>query len=157
MQSKEYYMSIALSEAKIASGKGEVPVGAVVVDESGEIISRGHNLRESTFDPTAHAEIVALREASVHRSAWNLSGCTMYVTLEPCVMCSGAIVNARIDKLYYGALDERYGGTDTLYRIPTDVRLNHRTEVEGGVMRFECREVLKEFFAGLRQKSKPPI
>jgi len=147
----EYYMQVALDEAKKAAMLGEVPVGAVIIDEVGEIIASAGNAREHSNDPSAHAEILAMRIAGQKRGSWNLNGCSLYVTLEPCCMCAGAIVNARISKLIFGAMDVRFGGTVTLYNIPVDSRLNHRAEVMSGIKEAECKEVLREFFKNKRK------
>jgi len=151
MKPHDYYMQIALDEAIKASKQGEVPVGAVIIDESGEVIASAGNMRESSNDPSAHAEILAMRKAGQKCESWNLSGCSLYVTLEPCCMCAGAIVNARIRRLIFGATDIRFGGAVTLYNIPADPRLNHRTEVISGVMEEECKKVLSEFFKDKRK------
>jgi len=153
MKSHEYYMQIALNEAKKASVLDEVPIGAVIIDEQGEVIAVAGNARESTNDPSAHAEILVMREAGQKRDSWNLNGCSLYVTLEPCCMCAGAIVNARISKLVFGASDTRFGGVVTLYNIVTDPRLNHRAEIIGGIMGEECKETLSGFFKDKRQKA----
>ncbi len=138
-------MKKALLQARVAYKKGEVPVGAVVVKD-GEIISRGYNLRESTNDPTAHAELLAMKKASKKLNSWRLSGCTLYVTLEPCPMCTGLIINSRIDKVVFGAYDQKAGCCTTLYHLATDERFNHRASVLGGVMEEECAKILSDFF-----------
>jgi tRNA(adenine34) deaminase len=144
------FMKIALEEAAVAFGKGEVPVGAVVVKD-GRVVCRAHNLREERKDPAAHAEILALREAAaVLADSWRLSGATLYVTKEPCVMCSGAIVNARIARLVYGCADLKAGGVDSLYHIPNDKRLNHQVEVVSGLLEEECSAMLRRFFRDRR-------
>ena len=143
-------MAEALAEARLAAAEGEVPIGAVVV-ESGRIAGRGRNARERLRDPTAHAEILALQEASRALGSWRLSGATMYATLEPCPMCAGALVNARIDRLVYGVADPKAGAVDTLFDLVRDGRLNHRMQVDSGVLGRECGEVLREFF---RQRRK---
>ena len=152
MKSHEYYMQVALDEAQRVAELDEVPVGAVIIDETGEIIATAGNKRESSNDPSAHAEILAMRIAGQKRGSWNLGGCSLYVTLEPCCMCAGAIVNARISKLIFGATDKRFGGVVTLYNIPADSRLNHRTEITGGIMEAECKEILSGFFKNKRKK-----
>ncbi len=140
------FMRLAIEEAAAAFEKGEVPVGAILVKD-GDVIARGHNLRETTKDPSAHAEILILRQAAaLGADSWRLSGATIYVTKEPCIMCAGAIVNARIARLVYGCRDSKAGGVDSLYRIPTDSRLNHRVEVISGVLQEECASLLKRFF-----------
>ncbi len=140
------FMRLAIEEAATAFEEGEVPVGAVLVRD-GNVIARGHNLRETTKDPSAHAEILTLRQAAaLAADSWRLSGAALYVTKEPCIMCAGAIVNARIARLVYGCRDSKAGGVDSLYRIPTDSRLNHRVEVISGVLQEECASLLKRFF-----------
>ncbi len=140
------FMMLAIEEAGIAFGKGEVPVGAILV-RGAQVISRAHNLREALKDPTAHAEVLAMREAaSVSSDSWRLAGATLYVTKEPCIMCAGAIVNARIARLVYGCSDPKAGGVISLYRIPTDSRLNHCVEVVSGVLEEECAGLLRSFF-----------
>lgn len=143
------YMNAALNEARKALEKEEVPIGAVVV-HGDEVIGRGYNLRETDQDPVAHAEIIALREASQNLSSWRLSECTLYVTIEPCPMCAGAILQARIQRLVYGAEDPKAGAVNSLYRLLDDERLNHRVEVEQGVMAEEGSRLLKDFFRRLR-------
>lgn len=132
-----------------AAAVDEVPVGAVVVDSSG-VVASAHNLRRSLNDPTAHAEILALREAARLKGTWHLSDCTLYVTLEPCPMCAGALVNARVGTLVYGAADPKAGACGTLYTITNDPRLNHEVRVISGVLQDECAEVLRQFFSRLR-------
>lgn len=145
-------MAEALGVARRALGHGDVPVGAVVVDPAGDIIGRGWNQREELGDPTAHAEIVALREAAVvHGDGWRLSGCTLVVTLEPCTMCAGAAVAARVQRLVFGAVDDKAGAVGGLWDVVRDPRLPHRLEVVTGVRAEECAALLREFFAGLRQ------
>ena len=140
-----YFMREALAEAEKAFALDEVPIGAVIVYQ-GEIYARGYNLRESLKDPTAHAEIVAIREAATKRGIWRLHGMTIYVTLKPCPMCSGAMVNARIDRLVFGAYDPKAGAAGSIINIANDDRLNHRLEVMGGVLADESGELLKKFF-----------
>ena len=135
----------ALQEAEKALALGEVPIGAVIVYE-GEIYARGHNLRERGADPTAHAEIVALRAAAARRKSWRLHGMTLYVTLEPCPMCAGAMVNARLERLVFGAFDPKAGAAGTLMNLVQDERLNHRLSVTGGVLAEAAGALLKEFF-----------
>jgi tRNA(adenine34) deaminase len=141
-------MRLALREARRAAG--DVPVGAVVLDASGRLLGAGRNERERTGDPTAHAEIVALRQAAVRLGEWRLSGCTLVVTLEPCTMCAGAAVLARIERLIYGAIDPKAGAVGSLWDVVRDRRLNHRPEVVAGVLAEECAELLTEFFARRR-------
>ena len=143
------FMAEALEEARQAAEVGEVPVGAVVVHR-GQVIARAHNRRELDGDPTAHAEILALRDAAEQLGSWRLEGCTLYVTLEPCFMCAGAVVNSRIDRLVFGATDPKAGAVGSLADVPGDPRLNHRPQVEGGVLAEDCGRVLKEFFAARR-------
>ena len=141
-------MALALEEAMLAGTAGDVPVGAVLV-LGDQVIGRGRNRRRSLGDPTAHAEIEALREASRHVGNWRVEG-TLYVTQEPCPMCAGAIVNARVARLVYGCPSPKSGAIDTLFQLATDPRLNHRVEVERGVMARECGDILTEFFRRLR-------
>jgi tRNA(adenine34) deaminase len=143
-------MRTALEVAGAAAAHGDVPVGAVVIDAAGTLLGQGHNRREVDADPTAHAEIVALRMAAAARGEWRLTGCTLVVTLEPCTMCAGAIAAARVDRLVYGALDPKAGAVDSLWDVLRDRRLNHRAEVLGGVLAEECSAVLKTFFAQRR-------
>lgn len=143
-------MRAALDEARLASGAADVPVGAVVVDADGKLLGVGHNAREATGDPTAHAEIVALREAAATVGSWRLTGATMAVTLEPCTMCAGALVLARVSRLVYGAVDPKAGAVGSLWDVVRDRRLNHRLEVVAGVLDDECGALLREFFEGQR-------
>jgi tRNA(adenine34) deaminase len=147
-------MGIALEVARLAAPKGEVPVGAVTVGPGGEILGRAHNLRETDQDPTAHAEILALREAAQRLGSWRLEGVTLYVTLEPCPMCAGALVNSRIRRIVYGCRDPKAGAVDTLYNLCRDSRLNHRLEVTGGVREEECGGLLRAFFEALRGRKR---
>ncbi|MRS12534.1 MAG: nucleoside deaminase [Actinobacteria bacterium] len=151
MEGDELYMALALEQARFAADEGEVPIGAVLVCE-GAVVSHGRNARESASDPTAHAEMIALRQAAERLGRWRLSGCTLYVTLEPCPMCAGAMVNARIDRLVYGAADPKAGAAGTLYDLSADSRLNHRFTVTSGVLEAECGQILKEFFQDLRDR-----
>jgi tRNA(adenine34) deaminase len=143
-------MRLALAEAAAAEPAGEVPVGAVVVDASGEVLARSHNQREATNDPTAHAEIAALRRASAALSSWRLEGCTLVVTLEPCTMCAGASVLARVARVVYGAVDPKAGAVGSLWDVVRDRRLNHRPEVVSGVLAEECGQQLQAWFARRR-------
>lgn len=146
-------MALAIEEAHLAGASGEVPIGCVIWHEpTGRIIGRGHNTRENCPDPTAHAEIVALRQAAAALGHWRILDCTLAVTLEPCPMCAGAIVNARIPRLVYGCDDPKAGAVRTLYTICEDGRLNHRVDVTAGVRADECAELLREFFKGRRAK-----
>jgi tRNA(adenine34) deaminase len=147
-------MLSALAEADVAATKGEVPVGCVIVSATGELLAAGHNLRETDEDPTAHAEIVAMRAAAQKLGTWRLENATLFVTLEPCVMCAGAMVNARIGRVVYGCDDPKAGACKTLYTIGQDPRLNHRFPAEGGVRAEECAERLRQFFAALRAQGK---
>ena len=145
----EAWMAEALHEAELAASEGEIPVGCVIVRD-GQLVARGHNLREQTGDPTAHAEVVAIRRAAQALGCWKLSGCTMYVTLEPCPMCAGAISQARISRLIYGASDPAYGCAGSVYRIPEDPAFNHFCLSDGGVLEAECRSLLENFFQSHR-------
>jgi tRNA(adenine34) deaminase len=144
------WMRLALDEARLALPTGDVPVGAVVVSTAGEVVGRGHNAREADRDPTAHAEAVAIREAARSLGQWRLSGCTLVVTLEPCTMCAGALVLARVDRLVYGAEDPKAGAVGSLWDVVRDPRLNHRPEVVPGVLAEESGELLRSFFRGHR-------
>ncbi|MFI0454002.1 tRNA adenosine(34) deaminase TadA [Actinomadura sp. 6N118] len=143
-------MRRALAEARLAYEADEVPVGALVLDRSGTVIGTGHNDRERTTDPTGHAEIVAMREAAAALGTWRLSGCTLVVTLEPCTMCAGASVQARVDRIVYGAIDLKAGAVGSLWDVVRDRRLNHRPEVFAGVLADECGALLTEFFTRRR-------
>ncbi|MFC4098776.1 tRNA adenosine(34) deaminase TadA [Paenibacillus xanthanilyticus] len=145
------WMQEAIEEARKAEAIGEVPIGAVIVKD-GSIIGRGHNLRETTADPTAHAEMVAIREASKHLGAWRLMGCTLYVTLEPCPMCAGALVQSRIHKVVYGTTDPKAGCAGTLMNLLQEPRFNHETEMVSGVLQEECAALLTNFFRKLRRR-----
>nr|WP_152669171.1 tRNA adenosine(34) deaminase TadA [Paenibacillus sp. DMB20] len=148
----EYWMREAIAEAKKAEALGEVPIGAVIV-RGEEIIGRGHNLRETTFDATAHAEMVAIRDASRHLDAWRLLECRLYVTLEPCPMCAGAIVQARVPQVVYGTTDPKAGCAGTLMNLLQEPRFNHMTEITHGVLQEECAALLTRFFRRLRGKA----
>jgi tRNA(adenine34) deaminase len=148
-------MRQALAEAKAAMRAGEVPIGCVIIHEpTGRIIGRGHNRREADADPTAHAEIVAMRQAARELGHWRLTDCVLVVTLEPCPMCAGAVVNARVPRLIYGCADPKAGAVRTLYRLCEDERLNHRVLVEEGVLADDCGEILREFFRQQRALGK---
>ena len=147
----ERYMRAALEEARAAARLGEVPIGAVVVYR-GEIVSRAHNLRERNEDPSAHAEFTAMCAAARALGRWRLTGCTVYVTLEPCCMCAGLMVNARIDRCVFGAPDPKGGATGSLFRLHADARLNHAFAVTPGVLGDECAALLREFFGDVRQR-----
>lgn len=152
LKNDEQFMREALFEAEKAADLKEVPVGAVIV-AGGEIIARAHNLRETTGDPTAHAEVLALREAARINKHWRLTGMSLYVTLEPCTMCAGALVLARINRLIFGAADPKAGAVGSLMNLVQDPRLNHRVEVTAGILGDECGKILKEFFRE-RRKNK---
>lgn len=147
----ERFMDIALEEALMAASEGEVPVGAVAV-AGDEVIARGHNLRESLCDPTAHAEMIVIREASGKLGRWRLTDVTLYVTIEPCAMCAGAIVLARIPRVVFGAEDPKAGAGGSLFQILQEPALNHRVELVTGVREDRCRSILKDFFANRRLK-----
>ena len=146
-------MKEALKEAKKAYGKLEVPVGAIIVRDR-KIIARAHNLKETKKDTTKHAEILAIQKASRKLESWRLLDCEMYVTLEPCSMCAGAIINARIKKLYIGALDEKTGAVGSVFNLFEDYKFNHNVEIEQGIMQDECEKILKDFFKKLREFKK---
>ena len=159
----EAYMRLAIEEARKAAEVGEVPIGAVVVYEpidrgtrrptaKPRIVARGHNLREALRDPSAHAEFMAMKDASVELDAWRLTGCTVYVTLEPCIMCAGLMHQARVSRCVYGAPDQKAGALGTLYSVHAGERLNHRFEVTAGVLQEECVALLHDFFTAKRKK-----
>ncbi|MBQ3389749.1 MAG: tRNA adenosine(34) deaminase TadA [Firmicutes bacterium] len=150
---QETYMREALKEAEKALALEEVPIGAVVVKD-GEIVGRGYNRRETDKDPTAHAEMIAIRQASETLGGWRLHQCELYVTVEPCPMCAGAIMLSRIRKLYIGTADPKAGACGSLINIPQDERFNHTVPMETGVLEEECREILQRFFAKLRETRK---
>ena len=153
MEEKNKFMKQALKEAKKAYEKLEVPVGAVIVKD-GKIIARAHNLKETKTDTTKHAEILAIQKASKKLESWRLLDCEMYITLEPCSMCAGAIINSRIKKIYIGALDEKTGAAGSVLNLFEDYKFNHKVEVEKGVMQKECDNILKDFFKMLRKYKK---
>jgi tRNA(adenine34) deaminase len=140
-------MLLALEQARLAARHGDVPVGAVVVDQAGNALAAAGNEREIRHDPTAHAELLALRDASKRLQSWRLTGHTLVVTLEPCAMCAGALVLARVARLVFGAFDPKAGAVSSLFDVVRDPRLNHRVEVRGGVLEAECSALLKDFFA----------
>jgi tRNA(adenine34) deaminase len=140
-------MRLALDQARRASMHGDVPVGAVILDQGGTVLAAAGNEREIRHDPTAHAELLALREASRRLRSWRLTGLTLVVTLEPCTMCAGALVLARVARLVFGAFDEKAGAVSSLFDVVRDPRLNHRVEVRGGILEAECSALLKDFFA----------
>jgi len=147
----ERFMRLAIEQAEIAGRIGEVPIGAVIADSSEQLISTGHNLRERTNDPTAHAEIIAIRKAGEKLQSWRLEGSTIYVTVEPCVMCIGAIILARIRRLVFGAKDPKAGAVSSVYSLGADSRLNHIVEITEGICEEECSNMLKDFFRNLRK------
>jgi tRNA(adenine34) deaminase len=149
----EYFMRMALAEAEAALAEEEVPVGAVIVHGE-RVIAAAHNQREQLHDPTAHAEMIAITQAAEALGSWRLEGCTLYVTLEPCPMCAGAVLQARIDALVYGAADPKAGAVQTLYQLLNDPRLNHRTQTVSGVLANECGGILTQFFQGRRRLGK---
>lgn len=149
MSAHEYFMRIALGEARMAATSGEVPVGAVI-ERGGEVIAAAGNEREEKKDPTAHAEMIAIRLAARKLGGWRLPGCTIYVTIEPCPMCAGAIYQARLDRLVYGAPDPKAGACGTLMDLVRDERLNHQVDVVGGVLAEESAALLREFFSSRR-------
>ena len=151
MDQPRYYMGIALEEAQKAFEKGEVPVGAVVVKD-GSVIGRGHNLVESAKDPTAHAEILAIRQAAEFLGGWRLAGCDLYVTVEPCAMCAGAVVLARISRLFIGTPDPKAGACFSVNHLVTDLRLNHQVELIAGILEEECKQLMRTFFRQLRKE-----
>ena len=150
MESDSYYIGLALEQAKAGLAAGEVPVGAVLVDEAGEVLARAFNCPIGSNDPTAHAEVLVLREGARLRGNYRLPGVSLYVTMEPCIMCLGAMIQARLRRLVFGAPDPKGGACVSLYRLPEDARLNHRLEVTGGVREAECRALVQEFFKARR-------
>jgi tRNA(adenine34) deaminase len=148
-ESEEYYMGLALAEAQKAQAAGEVPVGAVIVSD-GNVIGKGFNRPISGNDPTAHAEIVALRDAARHQQNYRLSNATLYCTVEPCMMCAGAIIHARIARVVFGTPDPKAGAAGSIYSVLTDPRLNHRVEVLSGICEDECAALLRQFFSARR-------
>lgn len=153
MEQKEYYMKQALKEAEKAYKKLEVPVGAIIVKDE-KIIARAHNQKETKTDTTKHAEILAIQKASKKLKSWRLIDCEMYVTLEPCSMCAGAMINSRIKKVCIGAKDEKTGAVGSVLNLFNDYTFNHKVEVETGIMEKECQEILKQFFKELRKLKK---
>ncbi len=148
-----HFMALALQEAEIAASKDEVPVGAIIVRDN-RVIAAAHNLREQLRDPTAHAEMLAITQAASEVDSWRLEGCTLYVTLEPCPMCAGAILQARIARVVYGAADPKAGAVASLYQLLQDSRLNHRVEVQASVLAEECGAILTNFFQQKRRNAK---
>lgn len=151
MDKNKAFMAEALKEAALAAEMGEVPIGAVIV-RGDEIIAAAHNLVETSKDPTAHAEMLAIRQAAARLGGWRLTGCHLYVTVEPCSMCAGAIVWARIEKLFIGTDDPKGGACGSIFNIPQEKKLNHYTEIETGLLREECSEIMKTFFKKLRDR-----
>lgn len=153
MKSKDYewYMKIALEEAEKAFSMGEVPVGALLVNDQGDIISKGHNLKEKVSNPVGHAEIIALLDAGKNKKSWRLTDCTLFVTLEPCLMCMGALIQSRVKQLVFGAYDKKGGALSLGYSFHNNKDLNHNFPVVGGVLHFECSKILSDFFK-LRRK-----
>ena len=151
MEEKDKFMKEAIKEARKAYGKLEVPIGAIIVKD-GKIIARGHNQKEEKADTTMHAEIIAIKKASKKIGAWRLNGCEMYVTLEPCPMCAGAIINARLDKIYIGTMDKKNGACGSVTNILEEYKQNYKVEKEEGLNQKECEQIVKKFFKELRQK-----
>ena len=143
------YMQLALEQARLAPARGEVPIGAVLVQD-GQVLAQVHNFREVWQDPTAHAEVVAIREAATRLGTWRLTGTTLYVTVEPCSMCAGAIIQSRVSRLVFGARDPKAGACGSVFNLPDERRLNHRVQVIGGVMERESQELMQAFFKRLR-------
>ena len=150
---QEYFMNQALKEAKKGNDKLEIPVGAVIVKD-GKIIARAHNIKEEKVDTTKHAEIIAIQKASKKLHSWRLNDCEMYVTLEPCPMCAGAIIQARLKKLYVGTMDEKTGACGSVLNLLEDYKFNHKVELETGLLKTECETILKDFFKTLRKIKK---
>ena len=153
MLDDNYFMGLALSEAQKAYDIGEVPIGSVLVLD-GQVVATGHNMREIWHDATAHAEMIAIREACEKLGRWRLTGLTLYVTIEPCPMCAGALVMSRVDRLVYGSVDVKAGAIDSIFNIAQNEALNHRMVVTSGVRADECAEIMKKFFRERRKKSK---
>lgn len=153
MEQDRLYMQLAIEEAEKAGAKGEVPIGAVIVHE-GEVIARAHNLRETTQNAVTHAELLAIQEACQKMGSWRLENTKLYVTLEPCPMCAGAILQSRIPRVIYGARDAKAGSVDSLYRLLNDPRFNHQCEVKENVLADECGGLLTDFFRAIREKKK---
>ena len=151
----EAYMELALAEAEMAGQADEVPIGAVLADSDGGVLARSRNRTISDVDPTGHAEILAIRKAATLVGNYRLPGATLYVTIEPCVMCMGAVVHARLERVVFGALDPKWGAAGSLFSFHEDARFNHRTEVTGGVLEDHCRRLMREFFLKRRKKASP--
>lgn len=154
MQQDEYYMGLALQEAQAAYDLGEVPIGAVLVDENGAVVASGHNMRETWQDATAHAEMITIREACKKLERWRLAGLTLYVTIEPCPMCAGALVMSRVKRVVYGSTDAKAGAAESLFNIVEHPALNHQLQVTAGVRQEECADMMKRFFAERRAKKR---
>lgn len=153
MNKDELYMKIALEEARQAFHEGEIPIGAVLVYED-EVLCRAHNRRELDHDATAHAEILVIREACQKLNRWRLTGCTLYVTIEPCPMCAGAIINSRLDRVVYGSSDYKGGAVESLFNVLTHPGLNHEPEIVSGILQEECSQIIKDFFKMRRAQAK---
>lgn len=149
-----YWMGLALREARKAEARGEVPIGAIIVRD-GSVLGRGYNLREGSGDPTSHAEMRAIRAAARKAGNWRILGATLYVTLEPCPMCMGAILLARLERVVFGCRDPKAGAAGSLFDLSDDPRLNHRVELTTGIREEECSSILSSFFAGLRKRGRP--
>jgi len=154
MDDSNYFMQLALQEAEAAAGEGEVPVGAVIVHSERQVIASDHNRREQLRDPTAHAEMLAITQAAEALGSWRLEDCTLYVTLEPCLMCAGAIIQARIPRVVYGADDPKSGAVQSLFKLLNDARLNHQCSVVSGVLAEPCGNILSRFFQRQRTLGK---
>ncbi len=157
MEKDKEYMRLALAEAAKAAAMGEIPIGAIIVDAAGSIVAVAHNMRERWQDGTAHAEVIAIREAGRKLGHWRLTGCTLYVTVEPCPMCAGAIVMSRITRLVYGVPDAKAGAVESIFNIPGHPSLNHQVAIRAGVLEDECAAVIQSFFADCRDKKKSPL
>ena len=149
----EQFMELALQEARQAAKQGEVPVGAVIVKD-GQVIAKAHNMREQWLDATAHAEVIAIREACAKLQNWRLPGCTLYVTVEPCPMCAGAIYNSRIDTVIFGCRDSRAGAVESLFNVLSHPLLNHQPQVIGGILEDRCADAVRRFFANRRTEGR---
>ena len=157
MENDKYYMQAALQEAQKAFELAEVPIGAVLVDAAGKIVARGHNMRENWHDATAHAEMVVIKKACDKLKKWRLTGATLYVTIEPCPMCAGAIVMSRLERLVYGSPDYKAGGVESIFNIVQNQALNHQVTVTAGVKAEECSNLMKSFFKERRKKKKADL
>ena len=153
-QPYESYMRLALDEAKKAYDMGEVPIGAVIVNAGGDVVARGHNRRECDHDATAHAEMIAIRETCEKLGRWRLTDCTLFVTIEPCPMCAGAIVMSRLDRVIYGGTDAKAGACESIFNIPGHPALNHTPEITAGILADECAALMKDFFRARRKKKR---